>query len=143
MRFGKQGTLEFILWFIVFAITAIFQFWRQVPEDGVMFCIALVALTIVWRKSRDHIVHHNSRSLPLKRSLFLWSAIAVLTALWELASYIIGEQTGRDYATPTISMLVAPFIAHTDGLIFLVVVWLILGYFIIGFPRRKRSRGDK
>ena len=135
MRSRRHGTLELTLWCIVFLITAIFQFWRHVPEDGVMFVIALIALISVWYRTRNHEVHQRPRSKAMNRSIFLWSSIAVLTAIWELASYIIGDQTGRDYATPTISMLVAPFIAHPLGLIIFLIAWLATGVAIIRNPR--------
>jgi hypothetical protein len=71
----------------------------------------------------------------MNRSIFLWSAIAALTAVWELASYIMGVETGRDYATPTISMLVAPFIAHRAGLALFTILWFVAGVAIIRKPK--------
>lgn len=134
MNLRRPGNLEFTLWLIVFLITAIFQFWRQVPEDGVMFIVAIISLTVVWSRTRNHEIHQQPRSKAMNRSIFLWSAIAVLMAIWELASYIIGEQTGKDYATPTVSMLVAPFIAHPLGLLVFVVAWMWIGFEIVGNP---------
>jgi len=99
-----------------------------------MFSLGTIAIFVAWRRTLESKVEKPARTPAITRSIFLWSSIAVANALWELASYILGEVTKRDDATPTITMLVAHFIAHPIGKLFFVALWLFAGYSILTKP---------
>ena len=74
-------------------------------------------------------------TLPLARSIGIWTAFAVTVAFYEMLSYIVGDITDRSFHYPTISMLVDPMLHNQFGRATFVVCWCWVGNRFI-FPRK-------
>ena len=96
--------------------------------------LALLPLLLISKEKEDF--HQHPRKSVIKSSI-AWSLIALAIASWELMSYILGEVTGKDFQTPTISMLVDPFLHHSGGRIFFVFIWGFVGYELLFLRRGK------
>jgi hypothetical protein len=117
--FAKWAKIYLLLSLTVLAFSRI----HTLPSLVAM--LALVPLLLISREKEDHPAHPRK---AITRATAAWSCVAVAMAIWELLSYIAGAITGADYRTPTISMLVDPFIHHSAGRIVFTVIWGFIGY---------------
>jgi hypothetical protein len=127
-RYRRWGTIYLI------AIVTLLAFSRIHTLPAMAALLAAVPLLLLSRER--HSRHHHPREAII-RSTLIWGAFTVAVGLWELLSYITGEVSGDDKKTPTISMLVDPFLHHSAGRITFVVLWGFVGYELL-FHRKGR-----
>ncbi|MFM6971333.1 MAG: hypothetical protein ACKOWH_01935 [Rhodoluna sp.] len=103
-------------------------------EVGLMIALLLIAISSVWYRDAGPL---PSRSAALTRSKWLWIALAVAISLWELFAYILSDVAQDDFAYPTISVLMDPFMDSPLGRAFFLVLWLSIGIGLIRIRQRK------
>lgn len=126
--FKKYGAL----YLGAIAFVLLFAPVHEQPAKGAL--VALLPLLLISREKHEHPAHSIS---SMARSTVAWSALAVIASVWELASYILGSITGNDARTPTISMLVDPFLQHAEGRFIFIFIWTLIGYELL-FVRKSR-----
>jgi hypothetical protein len=109
-------------------------FLSRIHTAPAMFALlAAVPLLLISREKYDHFSFPN---IAMVRSTVIWSAIAVVAAMWELTCFVLGVITGNDEKTPTLSMLIDPILHHPEGRIFFVVIWAFIGYELLFLRKR-------
>jgi hypothetical protein len=106
---------------------------RQSAIGGaIMLLIISVSTYLVWYRDE---VPKPTLSKAMFRTKYAWLVLALCLALWELFAYILSDIEG-DVSYPTLSVLMAPFLALDFGRVVFLLVWFSMGIFLLR-PERK------
>lgn len=79
-----------------------------------------------------------SRAAALRRAAILWSSLGILICLWELLDFLLGMPSpAADYAHPTISDLLDPFVDLPVGRLIFVLCWVFGGIALLRLGKRR------
>jgi hypothetical protein len=84
-------------------------------------------------------------SMPpaIRRAAILWSVIAVICCLWEVAAFLLGLPSPEaEFEHPSISDLLDPVVGTIQGRIAFTALWLLLGVALLGDARSRASRSS-
>ena len=101
----------------------------KVHTDPALVSILLFVPIIFLTKSDAQF--NGVATLPMLRSVGVWTALGVAVAFYEMLNFIVGDFTHRSYHYPTISMLFDPMLHSSIGRALFVICWGWVGYKII------------
>jgi hypothetical protein len=101
------------------------------PATVAVIAPAGLAIAIAWRRSARDVGPQPS---PLAiGGKIAWASVFVAASLWELAALLLQPTLTTDsYAHPTISVLTDPILATHPGRSIALLLWLGLGWFLVG-----------
>lgn len=95
---------------------------------GIFVLLLPLVLFMAWGAHAEPVRQLTKRD---RATRFAWSAWAIVMCLWEFGANIFGQLSKVPDAFPTISVLVDPILKLEIGQAGFVVVWLLVGYYLL------------
>jgi hypothetical protein len=114
-----------------------------VVEGIIVSGIGVSTLLLGWTpKTKPDGVSIKGKPTPpspaIRRAAILWSVIAVVCCLWEVASFLLGLPSAEAAVQhPSISELFDPVLDTIQGRIAFTVLWLLVGVALLRGTRRR------
>lgn len=110
-----------------------------VPRHGTVALLVMVSLGVgmffaAW-PSRS--AHHRDLSAIVRRTAWVWGALAAVFVLWEGLTFVLSVTTpGGSEAHPTISVLLDPWLGSLLGKAVFLVAWIACGLGLLAVWRK-------
>lgn len=117
--------------FVIFGITGVLGALlvmsprRSWVDLLTLISIGLTVLIVAWQPAPAHTTR-NPKSY--RRSIYIWSILAVGMSLWEVVAFVLSVTVGLGTDNfPTVSVILDPFVSNLAGRTIFVALWLAAG----------------
>ena len=82
----------------------------------------------LWRRNNGERKKMTKREIKSAKG---WTLIGVALSIWELTAYVLASISNDDYAYPTISVLISPYVDQLFGRAIFLVFWVAFGFLLL------------
>lgn len=82
----------------------------------------------LWRRNNGERNKMTKREIKSAKG---WMLIGIALSLWELTAYVLASISKDDYAYPTISVLISPYVDQLFGRAIFLFFWVAFGFLLL------------
>lgn len=102
---------------------------RETPLNIWVFSLLFIFMFVeLWRRNNGEQAKMSKKEIKSAKG---WSLIGITLSLWELTAYVLASISKDDYAYPTISVLISPYVDQLFGRALFLVFWVAFGFLLL------------